>query len=440
MRIRHHSHLLPRALAAALLCLGVACHSTPPALEPTRVEVAATVGVTEPEALLSEVRAFASRFQTTVAGTGSALATQTQDPVVRERTLQWRIQSIPAMHAASSESDPRIALANVWAMCARQRFLFESDPEHPLMGDQNAEAVRVAKQLEDAIIEIARKHIPDDKVALAREKIEEIARRENTALLFKTPIAAPGAQSSSNPLVQLLGLPLAPLQGMQGIGDTPAELHRLVEVGKEYAQLAQELPDILRWEAELLALSIDQLPTLRSVQDFAKTASALQASVDTLPQRLGSEVRTTLEGSQGTLESLRATTADTRAAAEALTTTMHSATEFVQAWKQAFPGAPAASPDPAVPATKPFEMGDVTSAARELSSTVGELRQLLGEVQAASKSDTLPALEQSANATMQQAAQRANEVVDRAFSRALILLVAFFVLLAATRLVRRAPR
>jgi hypothetical protein len=444
-----------RALARILVALSTAvvlaaCHSSPDKKEDADVH---QVGhVADPLALAADVRAFARSFCTEIAGNAAAIAAKTHDPVVREMTLRWRLDAIPQMNLAALSPDPRTALAWAWALSTRQRFVITSDAAHPPFGDQNAAAERVARDLEQRITAIAAKYVAPEDLPHAAARIEQFASRGDIHAEFRASLEAEAATETSSgggALSGVLSLPLAPFQGLQGVGDTPAELRRLSLVAADWAVLVASLPDQMRWQVELISLSLDDLETLKSVRSIAATAAEISKTAQALPERVGTELRTTLadssreldtihataleahatvDGLSAAVEKTRATIEEVKPAAEALTQTMNAATGLVEAVHTAFPPAekPAATSATPPEPEKPFDMAEVTRAAERLDGAVVELRGLVSDL----GSD-------SSRKALDQTGQRIDALVDRIFTRALTLVVVAAVLGAALIWLRR---
>jgi hypothetical protein len=438
-------------VASSIAVLLVACRSSPDKTEKDADKH--QVGhVADPLALAADVRSFARSFCIEVAGNAAAIAAQTHDPVVREATLRWRLDAIPQMNLAALSPDPRTALAWAWALSTRQRFVITSDAGHPPFGDQNPAAERVARDLERRIAEIAAKYVAPEDLPHVAARIEQFASRGDIHAEFRASLEAEAADESSSGgggLSGVLSLPLAPFQGLQGVGDTPAELRRLSLVAGDWAILVASLPDQMRWQVELVALSLDDLETLKSVRSIAATAAEISKTAQALPERVGTELRTTLADSSHELDTIRATALEAHAtvdgisvavekarmtieevkpAAEALTHTMNAATGLVEAVHAAFPPAEKSAASSAAPPApeKPFDMAEVTRAAERLDGAVVELRGLVSDV----GSD-------SSRRALDQTSQRIDALVDRIFTRALALVVVAAVLGAALILLRR---
>jgi hypothetical protein len=440
---------LRRSVALALLAVAaVGCRAV------TRRASAGDRPAVDVAALSNDLRGFASRFHATVAAVGSDIAAKTDDLAVREASLRWRTQAIPIVRTASLEPDPRVGLVTAWALCAHQRAVAGRDP--PPMGDQNARFVEAARDLEAGIVAIAQRHVPSPEFDQWKSRIEKIASEEDVIARLDTashPLQR-GAGAGANPVTTLIGLPLAPLRGFEGIGDTPEELHELGRIAEQWAEIARNFPEVLRWHLELLALSLESMPTLAALQGAANAVAELQGTFAELPGNVGREVRAVIDESGETVQAVRSTVEDAREtaelveatatraqeavrevapAAEALKATVESASEFAREWRATFPPRDRPAGESAPQRPSPYTPDEFASAANELTAAIGQLRGLLGDVETASRGGTVPALEQTAQSTLESAASSASGLVDRIFVRSVVVLVILFASLALLR-------
>jgi hypothetical protein len=90
---------------------------------------------------------FSARFNVAVEQTADAIATDTDDPVVRANALRWKIAASSASNRAASQMAPRMGLLDMWALTAQMHDYFAQGSGKALFGRQQTRAVTLAANL-----------------------------------------------------------------------------------------------------------------------------------------------------------------------------------------------------------------------------------------------------------------------------------------------------
>jgi hypothetical protein len=158
----------------------------------------------------------------------------------------------------------------------------------------------------------------------------------------------------------------------------------------------------------------------------AESASRASAAVEALP----AELRVALAESEGALARANEVLASAQALVGPLNETAQHAQLAGTAWAEVF------RRDGKAPSEegRPFDVTEWESAAREIATAGARLAELTVEVRGLVESQQLDAALSRVSTTVERAETSAQDVVDAAAWRGLQLIVAFFVLLLAYRL------
>ena len=213
-------------------------------------------------------------------------------------------------------------------------------------------------------------------------------------------------------------------------------------LGERSVYLAQRFPYLINWQTELLLYNSLDSPEARSMIDstriFASSADRMAGLMTQLPsteliQQTFAELNGTLKESLPLLAAMRGVVTD-------MNLTLDSANRMLAPFQT-----------PAVgggPPERTFDVGQYTSALRELGSSVRELnvllvntRDLVGSSDLGNRLDQMQSI--AANG-MGRVGTQGDHWIDLVFRRALLLVVAFFAALVLYRaaslwMVRRFP-
>lgn len=397
-----------------------------------------------PEAirLHANLMRFSQYYTASITATADEIAEKTDDRLVRELTIRWKIGSIPVMRSVIGHEDPRNGLVDAWMLCTRQRINFEEGALKTVFGDQQHLAVAQVKELEGRIQDIARTSVPPDLFEEALVEIEAFSRSDDFQGKFRSELLRASSRISeqSQPgLFHLLSIPIG------GLNETAKAINRIAAVGEVFTQVVSEMPERTRWETQLFLLEEDRTGVLGSaVEDFGRLSSAIESMAQTA-KGLPAEVRAELEGlmsaSNTTLQRVQAIVTDTRAMLTELEAPLASAkatsAEMAQAgsfWTTAGAAVNAAmttisnmeddDSSAAAPATAQpddsFKVTDLTAAGDSIQGAATELRGLLGDLESKQTEATV-------QATLDQTTRRLEQLVDAITLRASGLLVVLLV-------------
>ena len=233
--------------------------------------------------------------------------------------------------------------------------------------------------------------------------------------------------SSPGPAV----LALSPFRALQGIDEGAQAAHELAEVGQRVAAIAEQYPQQLRWQMELLLYETEDRETVEVLRTTAsslgESAERLAAVAETLPEDLDRVLAGGLEALSASGDNLRPTLAETRALTEALAQALgavQGATAAVDETLILVRDWPREPEDPDAP---PFDITQYTEAIDRATAALRETGTVLERLEGFA---TSPALTSS----MDELDARTRALVDHAALRA-VQVASFVILLAAASFV-----
>ena len=222
---------------------------------------------------------------------------------------------------------------------------------------------------------------------------------------------------------------MSPVRALEGVGSGASAIHDFNETAARFASVVATLPELIRWELELLLFEVEErqsvtrlLAALESVSESAVRASL---AIDRLP----GDLQTTMGGSREVLDAASATIRE----AQLLLVPFAVAAEEIRLTTAAVAEITAQEPD-AEPG-RAFDIREWETAAREIGVASGELRGAASEILAVVESGGLDGKLLQVSDAVERAEVSAQAIVDAAAWRVLQLLLVAFALLVLYRLV-----
>jgi hypothetical protein len=375
-------------------------------------------GITQEE-LSDEINAYASRFAGLVSTAGEEIAASSQDPMIRRRSLLWSLRLNPAVQDAAFLPNPQLGYVRVLTISVMMRRYFTEGDGRQLFGASQHIAVSTAEVLEHDALEIGRRFLTTAELGNVRREVDDIAERfpiQGTQFSLVRARQATQAVRSSNILTEVMTLPLAPFRALQGVDTGAAAVRDFNQTARRFATIVAALPEDLRGEMQLLLLDAEELQAvqqaLATFESAAASADRASLAMEQLPGDLRTvlddQVRSLLAESEGTIGQAGHAVAEARELAAPLQETALQLREASVLWREILgPHDPA----PRGPDERPFDVRDWETTAEAIRASAAELRGLAAELQGFSGSAGL----------------------DRLFWRVVALLVVFFALLLAYR-------
>lgn len=358
-------------------------------------------GISE-EDLRQALDRYARRFAVGVGAAAERIEQETGDREIRRRALLWRVRMLPAIQQAAAAS-PRQAFTGLLTLAIAQRkYLVEGEGAN-LFGTLQAAAVEEAQVLEEEALAVGDLFMTPTERDGVRWQVEDLTWKYPIRGLFQVEATLDGVAKSESwgSFAWVVAIPLAPLRALEGVDTGAQAILEFNDTAREFARLTAQLPQLLRWESQLLAYDLETRDTVRStVSAFelaAESANRLSEAAARLPADVQREFSAALAELETRRTALEATMREGRAFLAALEETMrqggtlaaslHAVGEQVErvgaTWSTLVREARGPEPGPEVPPSRPFDITEYERAAARAEAAVAELRALLRDLDGA---------------------------------------------------------
>ena len=244
--------------------------------------------------LSSDVGVLLARLSSDAIATGATIAANTNSREVREASLSFRIDVSRAVDSLQSIEDPRQQFLATWLSVVQFRQSLQRHGETPLFGDQQATALQLAGRMEAAVLEVGQRCVSAQRIAAAADDIESLASSRPSLLTNPAVAAQPITPQTRSDLAAIVSIPFSPVEGLRGVGDTPAAIDRFTKQTGSFGVIVRDLPQETRWNAELLMLEAEKsgvfAQALDALKRLEKVAEEMRQVAATMPASVGDQV------------------------------------------------------------------------------------------------------------------------------------------------------
>ncbi len=368
--------------------------------------------MTEDE-LRNELSSYAARFAAVVSDAGEDISAATQNRNVRRRSLIWRMKMIPPVQEAAFSDSAQEGYLRILGISIAQSLYLREGEGRELFGAQQSIAIDAAEQLQSDAVEIGARFLTPARQAKVTAEIE--------ALVAKSPIvgrdfsvqrlqSARAKIQSSESLLSVLTLPLAPFKALEGVDSGAQAIRDFNVTAQQFSLIIAQLPEQLRTEMQLLLYDVEDRETvvhsLAAIEAMAASAERASLAIERLP----ADVQKSLADSQGALQEANKALQSAREILVPLGQVSDDLKLAGDTWGKLF------ERDPNAPPSRPFDVREWQSTATQIGTSAGELRALATELNTMTGGTQLEA------------------AVDHATWRAAQLVALSFALLVAYRL------
>jgi hypothetical protein len=393
-----------------------------------------TGGARISEAELHEALAdYSARFAAVVGGAADEIHGGTRDLRIRKRALLWKIRVIPLVQEAAFSADAREGYLSVLTLAVLMRQYLTEGDGRSVFADLQPGAAAAARELEDEARRLGAEFLAAKDLERATRQVEEFARRRpirGTEFDAQAAHLAIAEVHTSGAFAWVVDLPMAPFRALEGVSSGAQAIHEFNQTAAAFSQVVEGIPQQLRWQSELLLYDVEDRETLvqglAAFQSLTESAARASAAVEALP----AELRTTLADSEDALVRANQVLASAQALVGPLNETAQHLGEAGAAWAGIFQRDGEARSQ-----GRPFDVTEWERTAREIGVASERLAELTAQLRGLVESQQFDAALGHVSTTVGLAETSAQEVVDAAAWRGLQLLVAFFVLLLAYRLI-----
>lgn len=263
-----HGHLVAVLILAASVGLG-GCSSKPRDEEVQRAPLSPEA---EQTLILGTASLLTQTYVQVVAASADAAAATT-DRALQEDSLRWRINAIDRVDAIHLIPDPRVRFVALWTLIERLNLSLTTGVDQHRFGPTQAIYVKAVAALQARALEIAYASFPAKLVDQARPEIARVVKG------LKGTESPGELTAAANSVVQtFLYIPMAPVSGLRGVGDTPAAINRFTDETAVVGQIVERLPERTRWQTELFLLEAEESGAIaRGLKDAEAAIAEMQA-------------------------------------------------------------------------------------------------------------------------------------------------------------------
>ena len=394
--------------------------------------------------LHTDLAQFASHFFSIVTAAADQIASESDSRDVRRNTVFWKLRMIPLARQAAFNDDPHAGYISIRVLTTQMlRYLTAGDGKD-IFGKQQPLAVEAAKQLENDAERIGEKFLNPEQIKRLDQLVDQYAEAHPIRGVFSPEaiqIALNNAQNSPS-FLWIIDIPMTPFNAVKGVQATALAIHEFDETAQHFNDIVAQLPQVIRWQLELLLYDIEERDTitqgLAAFETIAASSTRLTEIAEKLPEQTREQAALLLEQVDGQLEGVRATLTqvdqsmqqaqtlaktyeDLTAQAQELGSTVERIVTDLRAIQEA---SDSASSDEGG-----FDIREYQQAAPAIESAAAEISQMLAEIRALTESS-----EQTSRA-VDAAEQGGRSLINLAAWRGLQLIAVFFVLLLIYRVI-----
>lgn len=202
-------------------------------------------------------------YVTIVSVSGDAAAATT-DRQIQEDSLRWRINAINRLDVIRAIDDPRLQFVTLWAYIEQLKRSLTKGFGEDRFGPVQGMYVKATDDLDQRVQTLAYQVFPANVVDAAKPEIQKLATDPKVT---EEPNQVMVAANST--LSGILYIPMAPVSGLRGVGDTPAAINRFTDQATDIGKMIERLPERTRWQMELFLLEAEESGAVaRSIKDF----------------------------------------------------------------------------------------------------------------------------------------------------------------------------
>lgn len=262
--------------------------------------------------LEARIQEFVDYFQAALDRAAADVERRATNRDQRRAAASWRIAMARQSEAAARRQDPRDALLDTWVFCQNMYDQFAAGRGTPLSGEAQQIVADMTRQALGEIEQVARQHIAPGAFAAVKARVIAYSK----AHPIQGPVdQAQAGRASDSPEMKavhdIVGLPLAPLAAMRGVARAPESVRDVSRSVDRFTEAVEDLPANARWQAQLLAMNLEDLPTVAnastSLQTLANSSNRFAQTLEGMP----SDMRRQAEGLVDHLEAAQPQIRDT---------------------------------------------------------------------------------------------------------------------------------
>jgi hypothetical protein len=306
-----------------------------------------------------------------------------RDRVARRHAVLWQLRMIPLARLAAFRPDPKTAFVASLAVASAQQAYLTTGEGGALFGAQQAIAVEAASHLVQDLIDLGRAFLSERQLARLQGEVDELIAQRPIRGLFMADALIDGF---TDPAVRdefswVADLPMAPFRALSGMSNTALAVQNFNETAREFTEVVNGLPQLTRWQLELLLYDAEELESveraLAAAESMAEGAQGVSSAAAALPASLGAEMAARIHESRAAIAELDAALARAENLAVPLTHVADRVSEASAQWTTLLAARRAEDVEDG---GRPFDVREYESAAARIAEASHGVRALVEEL------------------------------------------------------------
>ncbi|MEM9883113.1 MAG: hypothetical protein AAF800_09380 [Planctomycetota bacterium] len=358
----------------------------------------AQTGTFTPEQMRDAVRNFADQYRQTIAAACDRIVIEADDdPDLRRRAQQTKIDGATAMYDIAVDPVPASAMLNAAVLVSIQANFLEAKGAD-VFGDYTPMLVSRAQFLQEEVFRICARAMSDqqriDLLAMIKQWCEQNPDVQDFWYVRLADLPGVSEQMSVGGMIDgLTDLPGNFLNVFNPFSKGQESVSEFQVLGERMSWLGPRLMILAQWRAEAVvydSIANTRLPEALELGDrFATVAEDLPATIDDQRTKLFAD----LEANRDTLNNLLGNSQELTTEANALLQTVDAIAERVGTMQERAIAAAEKRPppDPDAPPGRPFDITEYTAALVELQRVVADANGLLTNAESATAAEAIDA-------------------------------------------------
>ena len=229
--------------------------------------------VAQQQALTEGTSSLLTQAYAQMVAASAEAAAGTSDRAIQEDSLRWRINAVTRVEAIRAIEDPRLRFVALWTLIEQLQAALTDGFEKDRFGAQHGIYVKALAALNAGVLEVAYAAFPAAVVDQVKPEIAKLATHRKPA---ETPSELTAVANSA--IAKVMYIPMAPVSGLRGVGDTPAAVNRLTDHAVDLGRMVERLPERTRWQMELFLLEAEETGGVsRALKDADLAIAEMQA-------------------------------------------------------------------------------------------------------------------------------------------------------------------
>jgi hypothetical protein len=197
-------------------------------------------------------------FSAQIAAAADDVRVTEKDPVVQEAALRLKANAVSSIQVAVFQRDPLAALADAWALTAAMARFFEDGDGKDLFGGSQSRVVETIHGLEREVEALSQEVVGKERADAVRPEIQRFVR-ENPIRDLSFGRRSAGLRASA----------VTAAAWGTSIGSSVAQLDETArDLSDRLTIYAEQLPQIARWQGEILLLQSQRDVLTKPVNDI----------------------------------------------------------------------------------------------------------------------------------------------------------------------------